>query len=129
MGSWVGSSVIHLGDHNVPNALLFIHKYVGVPAILNPVVAALEALPGACEADPEFGAYVARKWGGVEPCATAILFDFFKHAFDGDGDDGGSCIDGRLTSAWNWCSKLGKKPYYYAFMLSGFQGFDGDFKN
>lgn len=44
------------------------------------------------------------------------------------GDDGGSCIDGRLTSAWNWCSKLHKKPYYYVFMFTGFQGFDGDWK-
>jgi hypothetical protein len=23
--------------------------------------------------------------------------------------DAGSCIDGRLTSAWNWCSKVEKK--------------------
>ena len=45
------------------------------------------------------------------------------------GDDGGSCIDGRLTSAWNWCSKVQKKPFYYIFMYTGFQGFDGDWKS
>ena len=76
----------------------------------------------------EFDQYVKHEWGTNSNLRMHILSDFFKHGFDGSGDDGGSCIDGRLTSAWNWCSKLYKKSYYYVFMFTGFQGFDGDFK-
>jgi hypothetical protein len=36
-----------------------------------------------------------------------------------------SCIDGRLTSAWNWCSQLQSKPFYPIFKLAGFTSFDG----
>lgn len=126
-GPWVGLSVVHLADRDVPNALIFIDKYTQVPRILSPIAQCIEQLPNLVE-DPAFHTYVREEWGSIDGLRMQILSDFFKHGFDGSGDDGGSCIDGRLTSAWNWCSKLHKKPYYYVFMFTGFQGFDGDWK-
>uniref|UniRef100_A0A383WEX6 Non-canonical E2 ubiquitin-conjugating enzyme C-terminal domain-containing protein n=1 Tax=Tetradesmus obliquus TaxID=3088 RepID=A0A383WEX6_TETOB len=131
IGGWVGSSVVHLGDHNVPNALFFLNKYTQVPQILNPVVLVLDELPRLGQ-NPQLGAYISSVFGSVEAARKAILTDFCRHAFDGSGADNffdaGSCIDGRLTSAWNWCSKVEKKPYYPIFRLAGFVGFDGDWK-
>jgi len=130
LGTWIGSSVIHLGDTNVPNALMFIDKYNQVGRILNPIIICLRQLKSLSEKE-DTEAYIKKTWGSYKDLRLAILTDFFKSAFDGSGSDSffeaGSCIDGRLTSAWNWCSKLSEKPFYPVFLLTGFVGFDGKF--
>lgn len=111
--AWVGSSVVHLGDHNVPNAFSFLDKYTQVSRLLAPVVLVVDSLPALLAANPGLNAYVAADFGSTAGLVQCILGDFFRHAFDGSGADNfmdaGSCIDGRLTSAWEWCSKLDSK--------------------
>ncbi|TFK78571.1 hypothetical protein K466DRAFT_606861, partial [Polyporus arcularius HHB13444] len=129
IGSWVGSSVIHMGDHNVPNALMFIDKYSQVYRILLPICNTLSQIPSLAE-NPALRSYIEDEWGSTEGLSREILADFFRHGFDGSGAgnyfDAGSCIDGRLTSAWNWCSTLEKKRFFPVFLLTGFIGFDGE---
>ena len=48
----VGSSVIHLGDHNVPNALLFVDKYCQVGVKAHPKAQAVDMQMHACSAVP-----------------------------------------------------------------------------
>lgn len=131
VGSWVGSSVVHLGDINVPNALTFIDKYAQVQRILGPLCTCIRRLGEVAADDANIEKYINNTFGGVETARKRILRDFFKHAFDGSGASdwfsAGSCIDGRLTSAWNWCSDIEKKPYWSLFLVTGFTGFDGDF--
>jgi len=124
---WVGLSVIHLGDRDVPNALVFIDKYTQIPRFLKPIVDFCDSIPELCS-DEHIARYVKDQFGDERHLRMTVLIDYFKHGFDGSGDDGGSCIDGRLTSSWNWTSRIAKKNYYHTFMLSGFHGFDGDFK-
>ncbi len=125
---WVGSSVIHLGDNNVPNALMFIDKYNQVCKILNPIDQALRYVDINME-DDGLKQYIKSTYGSAEKAKITVLCDFFKGAFDGSGGDNffeaGSCIDGRLTSAWNWCQQLPQKDFFPLFRLSGFLGFDG----
>ena len=131
IGSWVGSSFVHMGDHNVPNAFMFIDKYTQVPRILSPMVLVLESIPKVYVQDKHVKNYVDAAFGSLDDALMTILTDFFRHAFDGSGADSffdaGSCIDGRLTSAWNWTSTIEKKPYWMLFKMSGFVGFDGEF--
>jgi hypothetical protein len=109
---------------------VFIDKYTQIPRMLSPIANCIRMIrENSDEQSAQFlKNYVKAEWGSVDGVSLQILSDFFKHGFDGSGDDGGSCIDGRLTSAWNWCSKIQKKPFYYIFMYTGFQGFDGDWK-
>ncbi|KAL3129857.1 hypothetical protein CHM_1g1550 [Cryptosporidium hominis] len=131
VGNWVGSSVIHLGDRTVPNALVFIDKYLQVPKILTPIVLCIEKIDKLSNSSIHLKIFIENSFGGVLSLKQQILVDFFKHGFDGGGADNffdaGSCIDGRLTSAWNWCSNIEKKPYFPIFLLTGFVGFDGKF--
>ena len=105
LGSWVGSSVVHMGDHNVPNGLLFISKYCQVPQILNPVGLAIDALPAAARADPHLASYVDAVFGSNPAAATAILADFFRPVFVGSG--GGGCFEARTLAPWHPSPPLG----------------------
>ncbi|CAG8587110.1 8363_t:CDS:10 [Ambispora gerdemannii] len=119
---WVGSSVIHLGDKNVPNALMFIDKYNQVARILNPILICLDSIEPLIQKNVGIRNYINNTYGGPEKLRKDILADFFRYAFDGSGADNffdaGSCIDGRLTSAWNWCSQIEKKVYFPVFLLT-----------
>jgi hypothetical protein len=121
---WEGLSVVHLGDRDVPNSLVFIDKYVQVPRMLAPICRFVDAVDE-MNADP-YRQHLVRSFKGPAMLRRRVLRDFFRHGFNGSGDDGGSCIDGRLTSAWNWTSVVSKKFFYAALQASGFTGFDGD---
>jgi hypothetical protein len=126
--SWIGSSVVHLGDDAVPNALFFLDKYTQVPNILIPIDQCLLKIPD-LNKDPYTKKYIQDQFGSAERLQFEILQDAFAHMFDGSGADNfymsGSCIDGRLTSAWNHTNQIAKKPYYNVFLLTGFIGFNG----
>ena len=126
-GRWVGLEVVHLGDKEVPNALVFIDKYMQVPRIIGPIIRCIEAIEGELSQNPAVQSYINESFRSSDYLIKLILADLFRGGFDGGGDLGGSCIDGRLTSLWNWSSLVEKKPYYPVFLLSGFLGFDGKF--
>ena len=127
--TWIGSSVVHLGDNAVPNALFFLDKYTQVPSILIPFDQTLLKINELVKNDSYLLEYINKEYGSVDDLKLTILQDAFAHMFDGSGADNfymsGSCIDGRLTSAWNHCNEISKKKYYNIFLLTGFNGFNG----
>lgn len=129
--SWIGSSVVHLGDDAVPNALFFLDKYTQVPSILIPIDRVLLQIDrfGSSANDEFILKYIESQFDTKEKLKLTILQDCFAHMFDGSGADNfymsGSCIDGRLTSAWNHTNQISKKSYFNFFLLSGFTGFNG----
>ncbi|CCW61388.1 unnamed protein product [Phytomonas sp. EM1] len=129
VGEWVGSERIHLGDDQVPNAFYFIDKYGQVSRILVPILRTLNKVDELMT-NRDCAAYITDVWGSAVNAKVAILGDFFRHGFDGSGgdnmEDAGSCIDGRLTSAWNWCNNIRFKTFYPLFLWAGFSSFDGE---
>jgi hypothetical protein len=90
-GNHVGLTTIHLGDRDVPNALVFIDKYTQIPRFLNPIVRFCQNLPELCT-DVRIEAYIKDQFGSAKNLKKYVLADYFKHGFDGSGDDGGSCM-------------------------------------
>ena len=127
--TWIGSSVVHLGDDAVPNALFFLDKYTQVPSILIPFDNTLMKINELVRNDKYLLEYINKEYGSINDLKLTILQDAFAHMFDGSGADNfymsGSCIDGRLTSAWNHCNEISKKKYYNIFLLTSFTGFNG----
>jgi len=82
-------------------------KYSQIYRILLPICNILSQLPTLYNW-PTLHAYIDVEYGSLDRLYLAILSDFFRHAFDRTGADNfydvGSCIDGHLTSMWNWCN-------------------------
>jgi hypothetical protein len=97
-------------------------KYTQIFRILLPICNTLSQIPSLAD-KPALRSYIDDEFGSPKILIREILGDFFRHGFDGSGADNffdaGSCIDGRLTSAWNWCSTLERKRYFHAFLLTG----------
>ena len=78
LGGWVGSSVIHLGDNNVPNTLMFIDKYTQVPRILGPLIKTLDNLEQACSNNEGLNRYMLA-YGGIDKAKKVCIYYYYMH--------------------------------------------------
>jgi len=78
---WVGLSVVHLGDRDVPNALFFIDKYTQVPRILAPIVRCIDNLASVVEKQKGLSDLINKYYGGVEGSRKK---KYYKTFFDMD---------------------------------------------
>lgn len=128
-GYWIGSSYIHLGDSTVPNGLFFLDKYLQVPKILIPIDNCLIHIEDEFPKDEFLVELIKLQFHSVDELLKHILQNFFTKAFNGSGANdffsAGSCVDGRLTSTWEWANEIHKQEYFKFFLLSGFTGFNG----
>lgn len=63
-----------MGDHNVPNAFMFIDKYTQIPRILNPIVTTLRLIDRFTET-PSILKYINATFGGIETLKKTVLCD------------------------------------------------------
>lgn len=82
----MGSSVIHINDSNVPNALVFIDKWIQVPRILNPIVQTLRHLDSpTVRKNASTVRLIEDYYGSIENAKCVVLRSFFTEGFDGSG--------------------------------------------
>lgn len=79
-GKWIGSSVVHLGDRAVPNALFFMDKYTQVPRILTPVYLVIRNIDRVAR-DPFIHEWIRGQFGGVDELKISKLLFFFFFFF------------------------------------------------
>lgn len=79
-GKWIGSSVVHLGDRAVPNALFFLDKYTQVPRILTPVYLVIQNIDRISR-DPFIDSWISSQFGSVDNLKISKFVPFLTFFF------------------------------------------------